>query len=286
MEQGYVYHAIGTVPFPTAVFSRWNLVKEASSTMSKADKGQKKNIGKAEDDDDNEAATTIVDLGDDRQAIGLGIEWPGSEVLEDGDDDTAATSSSSGSNNIVWVYGIHLNHVEYCKGQRCTEMVKFLNHIQQTHSKTLVGGQHDNDDDDDVANNDVPIILAGDFNQQRPNDYRPDEWTKIASSKELRDEASVCDGVDELLHQHGFACVYDDDDHKNNNNNDKHKQRTITTTNNMNWSGPLPPATHWSGTVVDYAYSRGGPNFRNVGTYVSPSALSDHRLVITDWTMN
>ena len=44
-----------------------------------------------------------------------------------------------------------------------------------------------------------------------------------------------------------------------------------------------PPATHWTGTVVDYAYARGAVALD--GCYVVPSGLSDHRPVICDWAL-
>ena len=81
--------------------------------------------------------------------------------------------------------------------------------------------------------------------------------------------------ADALLQQAGFACVWD-----NNNNNNTDALCT------RNWpANAPPPATHWSGTVIDYAYYR-PDKLRNVGTFVSPAACSDHRLIVTDWALN
>ena len=43
-----------------------------------------------------------------------------------------------------------------------------------------------------------------------------------------------------------------------------------------------PPATHWTGTIVDYAYGR---NLTAEGVYISPAYWSDHRMIVTDWAM-
>lgn len=45
-----------------------------------------------------------------------------------------------------------------------------------------------------------------------------------------------------------------------------------------------PPSTHWTGTLIDYTYFT-GPGLELKGVYVSPSNLSDHRLVVSDWTL-
>ena len=51
-----------------------------------------------------------------------------------------------------------------------------------------------------------------------------------------------------------------------------------------NWApGAPPPATHWTGTVIDFAFARGPVVPR--GVFVVPSNLSDHRSVITDWAV-
>lgn len=42
-----------------------------------------------------------------------------------------------------------------------------------------------------------------------------------------------------------------------------------------------PPSTHWTGTVVDYAYAKG--RLQLAGVYIAPSPLSDHRPLICDW---
>ena len=42
-----------------------------------------------------------------------------------------------------------------------------------------------------------------------------------------------------------------------------------------------PPATHWSGTVVDFSYGR---NVAPVSVSVGAPGLSDHRMTVCDWS--
>lgn len=133
-------------------------------------------------------------------------------------------------------------------------MQTLLNHVK-AHADT---GKAADDDDG--------VLIVGDFNQQRKGDYLDEEWERIKANMECRDIRSFTDGVDELLASHGFACVWD-----------------AVPPDARNWpSHEPPPATHWSGTVIDYVYSK-GRHVQNVGAYVSPSGLSDHRLIVTDW---
>lgn len=156
-------------------------------------------------------------------------------------------------NQYVWLYGTHLNHFEDMEGHRLREMRVLTNRI--------------GDDLDQVGDSldSVPVLIVGDFNQQRAIDYTTQEWESIVQSKERRREASVEDGVDHhLQHDMGFVCAWDAFD-------------------DCNWNpNHPPPATHWSGTVIDYAYSK---NLRAQGVYVSPVGLSDHRLCVTDWKL-
>lgn len=115
------------------------------------------------------------------------------------------------------------------------------------------------------AATDVPVIVCGDLNQQRQRDLHPDDWTSLCKSKARRGEKPFEDGVDAALRAAGFSCCYD----------------TVDAARNWPVGVVGPPPTHWTSTVIDYAYSRGG--IECVGVYVSPSNLSDHRPVITDW---
>ena len=144
----------------------------------------------------------------------------------------------------LWIYGTHLHHLEDFSGRRSSEMKKLLDHVQ-TRSQT------------------DSFLIVGDFNQQREQDYTQTEWERILANKEHRfEETKHTDGVAELLQSSGFECAWE-------------------AAPSRNWpTQDPPPSTHWTGTVVDYAYSR---NLQNVGAYVSPAGMSDHRLVITDW---
>jgi len=118
----------------------------------------------------------------------------------------------------------------------------------------------------DVEQSDeLPILIIGDFNQQRKEDYTENEWGLILENKERRG-ATVDDGVASLLKGKGFSCIWD---------------RGFTESGNWRDDHP-PPSTHWSGTIVDYSYGR-GKGLRATNVFVSPSNLSDHRLIVTDW---
>ena len=171
-----------------------------------------------------------VDLGDMRYAVCMGLEVGDAKV---------------------WVYGAHLDDEEDWDGQRRLEMKRLLEHAQDT-IKDLTT---------------QPVIIAGDFNQQRQTDYAPDEWRKVRENKQQRGTISIDDGVAQLLQENGFAACWD-----------------ATKKKSTNWDTPYPPASHWTGTIVDYAY--GNQVLVNTGTYVSPSGLSDHRLVVTDWELD
>lgn len=112
------------------------------------------------------------------------------------------------------------------------------------------------------------ILLVGDFNQQRQEDYSPNEWKSICENKARRGSPED-DGVGSLLRGKQFRCSYDAC---------RDKLRDVA----CNWTaGDPPPATHWTSTVIDYSYFRGEIGVS--GVYVSPSNLSDHRMIITDW---
>mmetsp|Transcript_30923 Transcript_30923/g.66952 ORF Transcript_30923/g.66952 Transcript_30923/m.66952 type:complete len:87 (-) Transcript_30923:194-454(-) len=53
-----------------------------------------------------------------------------------------------------------------------------------------------------------PVLIVGDFNQQRACDYTPDEWRIIGRNLERR-EAPRTDGVSDLLQSEGFRCCND-----------------------------------------------------------------------------
>lgn len=107
-------------------------------------------------------------------------------------------------------------------------------------------------------------MLLGDFNQQREWDYARDEWDRIQSGMRRRGSC-VDDGVAGMLEERGFACAWD-------NSNPAPR---------INWETPHPPATHWSGTIVDYSYGR---NVSPMAVSIGPTGWSDHRMTVCDWT--
>ena len=146
----------------------------------------------------------------------------------------------------VWVYGTHLSDSDDAYGhQRAGEMRILLDHV------------HNN------TSNEERILVAGDFNQQRQKDYSAQEWEAICANKARRGSPAE-DGVARLLQESDFICMWDE-----------WKQ--------SNWDTPYPPATHWSGTIIDYTYAR---HLEVDGVYVAPSSLSDHRLIVCDWNLN
>eukprot|EP00037_Helgoeca_nana_P017691 m.167468 g.167468 ORF g.167468 m.167468 type:complete len:400 (-) comp24102_c0_seq9:349-1548(-) len=155
-----------------------------------------------------------------------------------------------GQSRTFTVYGTHLDHMH--GDTRRAEIEALLADVAR-HTKSSGPG--------------VPptVLIAGDFNEQRQVDYDPQDWADICSGKLRRGEnRSKVGQVAQSLTAAGFRCCFDDADGP------------------KNWDprGP-PPPTHWSSTVIDFAYTRGG--FCDAGVYVSDSNLSDHRPVVTDW---
>lgn len=155
-------------------------------------------------------------------------------------------TNRAGGDSTFWVYGTHLDDGDDRAGKDRFEEAKVL--LSRIKSDTAI---------------DDAVIVAGDFNQQRQVDYTEPEWASICANKQNRDSPRD-DGVAFALTQAGFVCTFDSGSAKS-----------------KNWKpADPPPATHWSGTAIDYSYSR---NLDATGVYVSPSDLSDHRLIITDW---
>jgi endonuclease/exonuclease/phosphatase family metal-dependent hydrolase len=150
----------------------------------------------------------------------------------------------------VWIYGTHLCDRDGQNGQkRFQELQSLLRHASIRNDK-----------------GDAGVLIAGNFNRQRRQDYTTEEWTRICQSKANR-QSPETDLVAETLAQAGYTCNFD---------------ATLVATAKRNWfpTDP-PPSTHWTGTIVDYTYFRG--NVQLLGVYVSPSALSDHRMTVCDW---
>lgn len=150
----------------------------------------------------------------------------------------------------LWIYATHLEASDDDSGRyRRAEMKRLLQEMETKTKNKL----------------DENVLVIGDFNQQREQDYSSKEWEMICANKHFRGSPQD-DGVALQLQEAGFSCIWD------------------TTDKNCNWdqSKHPPPSTHWSGTVIDYTYYR-GPSLVPSGVFVSPSDLSDHRLVVCDW---
>jgi len=195
-----------------------------------------------------------------------------------------------------WVVGTHLDAFD--AAQRRTEIRKLLL------ARFAVSDQN---------HNDLPMLIMGDFNQQRARDYAPREWERIAGSANLR-KVPLDDGVGALLEGTGFRCVLDDvrvgataNANANANSTADATQgdaSAATPTVRCNWNPHQPPpSTHWSGTTIDYTYyysnDNDNDNDNNAntddsvattsiaphGVYVGPAGFSDHRMTVTDWTL-
>jgi len=185
-------------------------------------------------------------------------------------------NNSINSNSRCWVVGTHLDAFD--ASQRRSEIATFLKEVETNHS------------------HDVPIVIAGDFNQQRPQDYTPDEWKRIASSANLRG-VPLEDGVAATLEEGGFRCILDDVSPTNSSSDTEEENKV-----RCNWKSTLPPpSTHWSGTTIDYTYysnpkqqqqqqqlQQPSPATTTIsphGVYISPAGFSDHRMTVTDWKL-
>mmetsp|Transcript_3018 Transcript_3018/g.6631 ORF Transcript_3018/g.6631 Transcript_3018/m.6631 type:complete len:325 (-) Transcript_3018:309-1283(-) len=159
----------------------------------------------------------------------------------------------------VWVIGTHLNFI--WGTQRHEEMEILISSLKEL----------------GILEAKERIVLAGDLNQQRQNDYAPSEWEKIRLGMEFRDSCED-DGVAKILTNNGFACAWDSIlPSMSTNSLPQNGNRGI----NTNWETSHPPSTHWSGTIVDYSY---GYNVSPVSVSISPAGWSDHRMTVCDWS--
>ena len=149
---------------------------------------------------------------------------------------------------LVWVIGTHVNFIS--GEQRMKEMQVLLKELEDMH---IIGG-----------NTKERVVLVADLNQQRENDYRPDEWERIRSGMLYR-RSSQDDGVAKMLADRGFVCAWDS-----------------TPPPDTNWETSHAPATHWSGTIVDYSY---GCNVSPLAVSIGCAGWSDHRMTVCDWSL-
>jgi len=180
----------------------------------------------------------------------------------DSDGSEASQASSQTTVNVdVDVFGMHLDYRD-CDGgfnrfREAEQLMQIVNNSTCTASRSDVGAYESN------------ALISGDFNQQRACDYSTNEWKWICENKATR-RSPQNDGVSELFNKHGFKCNFDG----------------VEDLVDCNWNREdPPPATHWTSTVIDFAYSR-GPTLKLKKLFVSPSNLSDHRLVVCDWGCN
>lgn len=190
--------------------------------------------------------------------------------------DHGPTDDAGEESRLLWIYGTHLEDSDVEGGKyRLWEMEALLGHLKHNLQKS----SHDTG-----LNNDV--LLVGDFNQQRQQDYTEGEWNLICANKQQR-ASPPNDGVADLLERSGFTCIWD-----NHHFQSCTASRDGVTASNWKPDSP-PPSTHWTGTVIDYTWYRratGADNNQSCikqlhGVYVSPSNLSDHRLVVCDWEL-
>jgi len=156
-------------------------------------------------------------------------------------------AGSSNTNVPITIFGTHLEDSDRGNGKyRLDEAKELLANVEST-----------------TDSND-PVLIVGDLNQQRSVDYTTEEWKVICDNKSQRSSLQS-DGVSTLLTSAGFTCCYDQ----------------VNANTACNWRpGVSPPPTHWSSTVIDYAYSR---KVKLVGIHILPYNLSDHRMVVSDW---
>ena len=164
------------------------------------------------------------------------------------------TTNQDKDSHKVWIYGTHLEDSDDGGGHYRQEEIKCL--------LETIGVETPN------------VMIIGDFNQQRRQDYTHEEWELLAENKERR-QSPLDDGVAYLLRAFGYSSIWDVDYHKN----------TTSKPPRTNWNPEHPPpSTHWTGTIVDYTYIK-DERLELAGVYVSPSDLSDHRLIVCDWDL-
>lgn len=163
----------------------------------------------------------------------------------------------------VRIFGTHLEAGEWNNGaQRLLESQKLIATADKCVEEDMIGETREEE----------RTLIIGDFNQQRQKDYTENEWSLICNNKNDRDSPKD-DGVSSVLQEAGFSCNFDGSPE------DGFKRVKC----NWDESNP-PPATHWTSTVIDYSYFRGNIDIKGID--VSPSKLSDHRMVVCDWEIN
>ena len=229
--------------------------------------------------------TKEIILSDNRSALCLLIE----------------TETTLPNGSCCWVVGTHLDAFD--AKRRRSEISRLL---QDTN--TNIGSNNNSSSSSNNTTISIPVLIAGDFNQQRSRDYTSAEWNKVVGSADLRG-VPLDDGVANILETSGFRCILDD---VVGNKHGKNSNSETTTFVACNWNqNQPPPSTHWSGTTIDYTYysNQHSPmednshasaattaaatatttttttNIAPHGVYVGPAGFSDHRMTVTDWTL-
>jgi hypothetical protein len=184
-------------------------------------------------------------------------------------DDHDHAGDGEKKSKVAWIYGTHLEDQESNGGSdRKKEMEELLEQMKIHDNSDLNQRQTNAHDTADGIGN-ITLVL-GDFNQQRQVDYTESEWNAICANKKFRGGSPEDDGVAGLLRNAGFSSIWD-------------KQFAHEATCNWRNQDHPPPSTHWTGTIVDYAYGR-GQGLKPTQILVSSSSLSDHRMIVVDWT--
>mmetsp|Transcript_36478 Transcript_36478/g.88401 ORF Transcript_36478/g.88401 Transcript_36478/m.88401 type:complete len:316 (+) Transcript_36478:62-1009(+) len=157
-------------------------------------------------------------------------------------------SSASPPSERVWVVGTHLDDLD---GSLRQEQMRMLQEFLNTKTK-----------------NTDKVILMGDLNEQRPQDYNLDEWKFILESKEKRGIDPALDQLSSILQTQGYLCAWN-------------FPQLLVSAANRNWETSHPPATHWTGSIIDYSY---GKLIEAIRVSISPVGWSDHRMTVCDWT--
>ena len=187
------------------------------------------------------------------------LDWHRSAVAVPLDTASKDAAGRECAQSPLWIYGTHLEAGDDRNGAyRLEEIRRLVGEMRNFHP----------DLDDAEAATRPRLMIIGDFNQQRERDYTAEEWRQIRANKRRR-RSPLDDGVAAMLEGAGFRCAFDS-----------------VPRSGRNWHCDAPlPSTHWSGTVVDYAYFRGQGLILD-GVYVSPCGLSDHRMVVCDWVIS
>jgi hypothetical protein len=138
-----------------------------------------------------------VILSDNRSALCLLIELETEATTVTSNSNSKSGSSSS---SCCWVVGTHLDAFD-AEGRR-----NEIRTLLKQHNDANGRNNNNNNNANNVA---VPILIAGDFNQQRSKDYTASEWKKVAGSADLR-SVPLEDGVASILEKGGFKCILDD----------------------------------------------------------------------------